>query len=329
MTPLAPHLTAFLRERLPIARAASPHTCDTYAYAFQLLITFASRQVGIPPSALHLEHLDAPLVLAFLADLQTTRGNRPRTRNARLTAIKSFMHFVEHRVPAALEQIHRVLAIPVQKTDRRLIDHLTADQYQPLLDAPDPTTRSGIRDRTMLHLAITAGLRVSELVGLRLDDVTFTGRYVDLHVRGKGRKERTLTLWKAVADAVRAWLAVRGQASVPEIFLNARGREMTRAGFAHLLRKHAATARAQCPALRTKRISPHVLRHTCALSVLQATRDVRQVALWLGHESIQTTEDYLRVDVTQRIEVLASMTPPQLRPGKFRPPDALIASLRS
>ena len=197
-------------------------------------------------------------MLAFLADLQTARGNRPRSRNARLTAIKSFMHFVEHRVPAALVQVHRVLAIPAQKTDLRLVDHLTVAQYQPLLDAPDPTTRSGMRDRTMFHLAITAGLRVSELVGLRLNDVTFTGRYVDLHVRGKGRKERTLTLWKAVGDAVRAWLAVRGGAPVPELFLNARGREMTRAGFAYLLRKHAATARAQCPALRNKRISPHV-----------------------------------------------------------------------
>jgi integrase/recombinase XerD len=328
MTALAPHITAFLRDRLPVERAASPNTCDSYAYAFRLLLTFASRKLAAPPSALHLEHLDAPLVLAFLADLQTVRGNHPRTRNARLTAIKSFMHFVEHRVPAALEQIQRVLAIPIQKTDRRLVDYLTAEECQPLLDAPDPTTRTGIRDRTMLHLCVTAGLRVSELVGLRLDDVTFSAPYVELYVRGKGRKERLLSLWKAVADSVRAWLAVRGEAPVPELFLNARGRDMTRAGFACLLRKHAATARAQCPTLQGKRISPHVLRHTCALTVLQATGDIRQVALWLGHESIQTTEDYLRVDVTQRIGVLTSVTPPQLRPGKFRPPDALIASLR-
>ena len=327
MTALAPHITAFLRHRLPVERSASPHTCDSYAYAFQLLLTFASRKLAVPPSALHLEHLDTPLVLAFLADLQAARGNSPRTRNARLTAIKSFMHFVEHRVPSALEQIRRVLAIPIQKTDRRLVDHLTAEECQPLLDAPDPTTRTGIRDRTMIHLCVTAGLRVSELVGLRLDDVTFHARYVDVHVRGKGRKERLLSLWKAVADSVRAWLAVRGEAPVPELFLNARGREMTRAGFACLLRKHAATARAHCPTLQGKRISPHVLRHTSALTVLQATGDIRQVALWLGHESIQTTEDYLRVDVTQRIGVLTSVTPPQLRPGKFRPPDALIASL--
>ncbi len=223
MTSIAPHITAFLRQRLPIERAASPHTCDTYAYAFRLLFEFASRKHGVPPSALSLEHLDAALVLEFLAHLQTVRGNGPRTRNARLTAIKSFMHFVEHRVPGALEQITRILAIPVQKTDQRLVDHLTADQCQRLLAAPDPTTRAGIRDRTMLHLSVAAGLRVSELVGVRLDDVTFTARYVDLHVRGKGRKDRRLTLWKTVADSVRAWLAVRGQARVPELFLNARG----------------------------------------------------------------------------------------------------------
>jgi site-specific recombinase XerD len=237
------------------------------------------------------------------------------------------MHFVEHRVPGALEQVTRIFAIPVQKTDRRLVDHLTAEQCQRLLDAPDPTTRTGIRDRTMLHVSVAAGLRVSELVGVRLDDVTFASRYVNLLIRGKGRKERLLTLWKTVADSVRAWLAVRGQARVPELFLSARGTEMTRAGFEYLLRKHAATARAQCPSLQGKRISPHVLRHTCALTILQATGDIRKVALWLGHESIQTTEDYLRVDVTQRIGVLTSVTPPQLRPGKFRPPDALIASL--
>lgn len=327
MTDIAPHITAFLRQRLPVERAASPHTCDTYAYAFRILFEFASRKLGVRPSALQLEHLDAPLVLEFLAHLQTARGNGPRTRNARLTSVKSFMHFVEHRVPSALEQIKRILAIPVHKTDLRLVDHLTAEQCRCILEAPDPTTRPGIRDRTMLYLGVTAGLRVSELVGLRLDDVTFASRYVNLHVRGKGRKDRILTLWKAVADSVRAWLAVRGQARVPELFLSARGTEMTRAGFEYLLRKHATTARAQCPSLRGKRISPHVLRHTCAIGILQATGDIRKVALWLGHESIQTTEDYLRVDVTQRIGVLTSVTPPQLRPGKFRPPDELIASL--
>ena len=327
MTDIAPHITAFLRQRLPVERAASQHTCDTYAYAFQMLFEFASHKLGVPPSDLQLEALDAPLVLEFLEYLQTTRGNGARTRNARLTAIKSFMHFVEHRVPAALDQIKRILAIPYHKTDTRLVDHLTADQWQAVLDAPDPTIRLGIRDRAMLHLGVSAGLRVSELVGLRVDDVTFESRYVNLHVRGKGRKDRALKLWKAVADSLRAWLAIRGEALATELFLNAQGQQMSRAGFEYVLQKHTATAIRCCSSLRSKRISPHVLRHTCALNILQATGDVRQVALWLGHESIQTTEDYLRVDVTQRIAVLEAVTPPQLRPGKFRPPDKLIASL--
>lgn len=328
MTDIAPHITAFLRQRLGVERAASPHTCDTYAYAFQLLFAFASHKLGIPPSALQLEHIDAPLVLAFLEHLQSDRGNASRTRNARLTAIKSFMHFVEYRVPATLEQIKCVLAIPIQRTDRRVVDHLNAEECKALLDAPDPTLRLGIRDRTMLHLSLTGGLRVSELVGLRLDDVMFESHYLNLQVRGKGRKHRLLTLWKSVAESMRAWLAVRGQAAVPELFLNARGQAMTRAGLEYVLRKHATAATERCPSLQGKRISPHVLRHTCALMVLQATGDIRKVALWLGHESIQTTEDYLRVDVMQRIEVLNSVMPPQLRPGKFRPRDKLIASLR-
>jgi len=194
MTDIAPHITAFLRQRLQVERAASPHTQDTYAYAFQLLFGFASRKLRVPPSALQLEQIDGPLVLKFLEDLQSSRGNGTRTRNARLTAIKSFMHFVEHRMPSALEQIKRVLSIPYKKTDVRLVNHLTTEQCQAILDAPDPTTRLGIRDRTMLHLAVTAGLRVSELVGLHLDEVSFQSRYVDVHVRGKGRKDR---LWAA------------------------------------------------------------------------------------------------------------------------------------
>ena len=328
MSDIAPHITAFFRERLEKERAVSPHTRATYAYAFQLLFEFASRKLVVRPSALQLGQLDARLVLGFLEDLQTTRGNRARTRNARLTAIKSFMHFIEYRVPSALAQIRQILSIPLMKTDIRLVNHFTAEECKAILDVPDPSTRIGIRDRTMIHVAMTAGLRVSELVALRLDEVSFQSRYVDIHVRGKGRKERILSLWKEVSDSVRTWMAVRGSVQVPELFLNARGNPMTRAGFEYLLAKSAETACEVCPSLRGKPVSPHALRHTCALNVLQATGDVRKVALWLGHANTQTTEDYLRVDVIQRIGVLKAMTPPQLRPGKFRPSDKLIASLR-
>jgi site-specific recombinase XerD len=329
MIPIAPHITAFLQKRLAVERRASPHTCDTYAYAFQLLFAFMSHKLGVAPADLALEQLDAPLVLEFLDSLQKQRRNSPRTRNARLAAIRSFMRFIEHRVPSALDQVRRIRAIPAQRTDTRIVRHLSVEENHALLDAPEPTTRLGIRDRAMLLLALAGGLRVSELVGLRVAEVEFNGRYLDVCVRGKGRRERTLTLWKSVGDAIRTWLAVRGEAPAPELFLNAWGRPMTRSGFERVLAKHVVAATARCPSLRDKRVSPHVLRHTCALTTLQATRDLRKVSLWLGHASTQTTDIYLQADPTEKLEALAAMQPPGLRPGKFRPPDRLIAALRA
>ncbi len=275
MTPIAPHITAYLRERLPLERQASRHTTDTYTYAFKLLFEFASARLGVSPSALMLEQIDAPLVLAFLAHLQTERGNSARTRNSRLVAIKSFMRFIEYRVPSALDQVKRILAIPQQRTDIALVRHLTDAETKALLDAPDPTTRSGIRDRAMFLVALAGGLRVSELVGLCVSQLQFEGRYVEVRVRGKGRRHRALVLWKEIADAVRAWLAVRGDAPAPELFLNARAQAMTRAGFEYVLRKHLAAAAAACPSLAAKRTSPHVLRHTCAMNTLRATGNIQ------------------------------------------------------
>lgn len=328
MTPLAPHLTAFLRERLPIHRRSSPNTCDAYAYAFQLLLIFASQRLSKAPSELLLEELDPELISDFLVHLQTSRGNGPGTRNARLAAIKSFMRFVEHRVPSALDQIRRVLAIPSQRRDKPVVRHLNAAEEKALLDAPDPTTRIGIRDRAMLHVALAAGLRVSELVGIRMDDLRFDGRYLDILIRGKGRKERELRLWKTVANSVRAWFAVRGPSNVPEVFLNARGDSMTRAGFEYVLARCRTTALDACPSLGEKRLSPHILRHTCALRVLEATGDIRQVALWLGHASSTTSEVYLEVDPLRKLQAIAGAVPPSLRPGKFRPSDRLLALLK-
>jgi hypothetical protein len=181
----------------------------------------------------------------------------------------------------------------------------------------------------MLLLALAGGLRVSELVGVCLDELQFNDRYVDVRVRGKGRRERALTLWKSVGDAIRTWLAVRGEAPAPELFLNAWGKSMTRSGFQRVLAKHVAAAATRCPSLRQKRVSPHALRHTCALNTLQATRDLRKVSLWLGHASTQTTDVYLQADPTEKLEALAVMKAPALRPGKFRPPDRLIAALRA
>jgi integrase/recombinase XerD len=328
MTPIAPHITAYLKERLPLERAASDNTCASYAYAFKLLFTYASKRLKVPPSALCLEQLDAPLVVGFLHHLETERGNGPASRNVRLAAIKSFMRFLEYRVPTALEQIRRILAIPAKKADARLVRHLTVEEITAILNTPEPTTRDGIRDRAMLYLCFAGGLRVSELVGLRIDQLTLHGQ-ASLLVHGKGRKERCLPLWKETTVALRAWLAVRGTALVPELFLNARGQPMTRSGFEYILDKHVEAAKERCPSLAKKRISPHVLRHTCALTVLQATNDLRKVSLWLGHASMQTTEIYTRADPTVKLEALESIIAPKLRSGRFKATDELIASLQA
>ncbi len=326
MIPLAPHITAFLRERLPMERRASQHTCDTYAHAFRLLFQYAAARLGTTPSQLHLEQLDAPLVLAFLQHIETNRKNAPVTRNARLAAIRSFMRYVEYQVPSALEQVRQILAIPIKKTDTKLVPYLTMVEMQAILNSPDPHTRLGIRDRAMLDVCFGAGLRVSELVGLRVDDVTFEPRPF-VRIIGKGRRERMLPLWKQTGANLRAWLAIRGEASVPEVFLNARGDSMTRTGFEYVLKSHVASAKLRCPSLCDKRVSPHTLRHSCAMLILKTTRDIRKVALWLGHNSVQTAEIYLRADPTEKLEAISALTPPALRKGRFSAPDQLIAML--
>ena len=326
MTPIAPHISAFLQKRLPMERGASENTCDSYAYAFQLLFLYAAHRFKIEPSALLFEQIDSRLVVDFLNHLETDRGNSPVSRNIRLAAIKSFMRYMQYRLPSALEQIQRVLAIPAKMTDIRLIHHLTPDEMQAILDAPDPTTRFGIRDRAMLHLCYSAGLRVSELVTLLLADLNLRPKATIL-VHGKGRRQRALPLWQETARAVRAWLPLRGYTSFPELFLNAQGQPMTRAGFEYILRKHAAAASSRCPSILQKRVSPHVLRHTCAMTVLAATKDIRKVSLWLGHSTIQTTEMYLRSDATEKAEIVELIIPPKLRAGRFRATDKLLASL--
>lgn len=328
MIPIASHITFFLQQRLPVERRASDNTCESYAYAFKLLFVYASTYLNIPPSELNFEQLDAPLIVKFLNHLETERGNGVNSRNTRLAAIKSFMHFMEYRVPTALEQIRRVLAIPAKKTDIRLVKHLTVEEMQFIMNAPDPTKRDGIRDRAMIYLCFAGGLRVSELIGLRLDDLNLQP-HANILIRGKGRRERCLPLWKETTSALRAWLAVRGRALVPELFLNARGKSITRSGFEYILRKHAHTAEKCCPSLALKRVSPHVLRHTCALTVLQATKDIRKVALWLGHSNMQTTEMYTRADPSVKLEALESIVAPKLRSGRFKATDELIASLKT
>jgi integrase/recombinase XerD len=328
MIPVSPHITAFLRERLPLERRASEHTCDTYAHAFRLLFQYAATRLKITPSQLQLEQIDAPMVLAFLQHIETERKNGPVTRNSRLAAIKSFMRYIEYRVPSALDQVRQILAIPLKKTDTKLVSYLTPKEMQAILNVPDPRTRFGIRDRAMLDICFVAGLRVSELVGLKIDDLTFEPQ-PSVRILGKGRRERLLPIWKRTGANLRAWAAIRGEAAVPELFLNARGGAMTRTGFEYVLKRHVRSAKQTCPSLRNKRVSPHTLRHGCAMLMLQTTHDIRKVSLWLGHSSVQTTEVYLRADPTVKLEAISAATPPALRRGRFSAPDQLIAMLTS
>ena len=329
MTNLANYLSTFLREYLPCERRSSQHTCETYAYTFQLLVCFAARCLKTQPSKLPLESLDVSMVVAFLNQLEEERGNSSRTRNARLAAIKAFFRFMEYRVPSALDQARRIQAIPMKKIDEKLVGYLSQEEMQALLDAPNPKSMSGIRDRAMLYLAFAAGLRVSELIQLRLDQLNLHSDPI-IHVVGKGRKERVIPLWKETADALRGWLAVRNNTTqAKEIFLNARGNPMTRSGFKYILIKHTKIAAKKLPSLSKKRISPHTLRHTCAMLTLQATKDIRKVSLWLGHADLKSTEIYLRSDPSEKFEALIKSSPIQLRRGKFSAPDKLIALLNT
>jgi len=325
--PLASHLSTFLREYLPRDRAASTYTCETYAYSLMLLMRFAAKHLSVTPSKIDLAQVDATLVLGFLTHIEKERGNTVRTRNARLAAIKSFFRYLEYREPHSIEQARQIHGIPLKKTDEGLVAYLKREEIQALLDSPDASTALGLRDRAMLHVAYACGLRVAELVSLRLDQVDSQAP-PSIRVMGKGRRERVLPLWKETATALNAWLKVRQARGAEEMFHNAGGRGMTRAGFEYILDKHVRTASKNQPSITKKRVTPHVLRHTCAMHILQATGDIRKVSLWLGHASIQSTEIYLRADPSEKLDALAMGIPPTLKRGKFNVPDKLMAMFK-
>lgn len=326
MTSVAPLITEFLRVHLPKERGFSVNTCETYAYAFRIFFVFVARRLEKKPSQINLEELDAKMVLEFLSDIEKNRKNTASTRNSRLAAIKAFMGFVEFKMPSALAQTAQILAIASKRHEQPLMKHLTIEEINGILNTPNLSTRLGIRDRAMLHVCFACGLRVSELVELPLDQVSLK-QAASVRIIGKGRKERCLPLWKETAKDLRAWLAVRGAVATSELFVNANGSAMTRAGFEYILDKHIKTAAAQVPSLKNRNITPHQLRHSCALAMLQATRDIRKVSLWLGHADLRTTELYLRVDPSEKLEAVEAMVPPSLSRGRFKAPDDLIASL--
>ena len=327
MAKLASPLAKFLREFLPRDRGMSRHTVESYVLCFKLLVVFVANTRTIRPSELEIGHLDTATILAFLDHLEQDRGNGVRTRNIRLAAIKAFFKFLEFRYPGHLDLAVQVRAIPMKKGNVPLIGTLDRAEVRALLDAPDPGTMTGIRDRAMLCLAYNAGLRVSELVGLGLDDLKMPS-LDEVHVIGKGRRERLLPLWKETSRTLRDWLAVRKDTTDLHLFLNAMGTGMTRRGFAKRLDLHARGAAKSAPSIAGKTVSPHLLRHACAMHTLEVTGDVRKVSLWLGHASIQTTEMYLRADPTDKLDTLDKWRPPSLRKGTFKGvQDELLAML--
>jgi integrase/recombinase XerD len=329
MTDLAPHLSVYLLEHLPRNRGASRHTINSYAYSFQLLIGYAAKRLAVRPSEIQIEKLDAELILDFLDHIEADRANTPRTRNARLAAFKSFFRFLEHRAPACLDVALRVHAIPSKRFEQQLIDYLTRPELHALLDAPDRHTASGVRDRAMLHLAYACGLRVSELTGLQLSNVSRPAMDT-IHVLGKGRRERMLPLWKETQAVLKDWLRIRPPGKAETVFLNNRGESMSRHGFAQRLAIHIATAQRSAPTLAQKKVTPHVLRHTCAIHTLEATGDIRRVALWLGHSSVLSTEIYLRVDPMEKLDILDAGNAPPIKKGTFTGvSDRLLAMLTS
>jgi integrase/recombinase XerD len=325
VTALAPLLQGFFSDRLLRHRRASPHTVTAYRDTFRLLLGFAQQRVGRSPADLRVPDLDVPLIVDFLHHLETARHNTLRTRNARLAAIRSFFRFAALHLPDHLHQIQRILAIPQKKTDRRLVGFLTRPEIEALLAMPDRTTWIGRRDATLLVVALHTGLRVSELVGLRASDVVLTA---GAHVRciGKGRKERCTPLTGAVGT-LRDWLREHHADPGDYVFPSRRGGPLSRDAVERLVDKYVAAARATCPSLQAKHVTPHVLRHTTAVELLRAGNDATIVALYLGHESVATTQIYIDADLEVKERALARTAPPGIRRGRFRPGDALLAYL--
>ena len=313
---LAGHLSAFLTEHLVKDRGCSQHTIESYAYSFELLVVFLSDKLGVRPSRLKVENMTPRNILAHLTELEEKRGNSARTRNARLAAYKSFFRYLEPRDPRLLHLAQQIHAIPSKRYTRGGVNYLTHDEIDALLQSPDLKTWSGIRDRAMIFLTYVTGIRVSEAVNLKGQDLARD--LSSVYIVGKGRKERRLPLWKETSRVVREWLAIRGGDESGPLFVNARGMALTRHGFAQRLAIHAENAKRRTPSMQRKKVSPHVLRHTCAMHTLQATGDIRKVSLFLGHENVQTTETYMHDDPAMKMELLGSRMPAMLKKGRFR-----------
>jgi len=323
---LAGLLEHFFTQRLLQQRQASPHTISSYRDTFRLLLRFVHQQLHTPPARLAFADLDAPRIAAFLDDLETRRGITARSRNLRLTAIRSFFHYAAYEEPSHAAQIQRVLAIPGKRHARALVTFLTRPEINALLAAPAPQTWFGRRDHALLLVAVQTGLRVSELTGLQRRDVVL-GAGAHVRCLGKGRKERCTPLTKTTVATLTAWLREPARRNTTMLFPNAQGGRLSADSVADLLAKHVARAAHTCPSLGRKKVTPHVLRHTMAMELLQAGVDRAVIALWLGHESVETTQIYLEADLAMKEAVLAKTTPLDARPGRYRADDELLAFL--
>lgn len=329
MVGLAGLLEGFFADRLARQKRASPHTIASYRDTFRLVLQFARLRLGKAPSDLNLTDLDAPFIGTFLQHLEQDRGNSTRTRNVRLAAIRSFFRYVAFEEPQHSALIQRVLAMPQKCFDKKPIDFLSRSECEALVTAPDLHTRAGRRDRALLLLVVQTGLRVSELIGLNNDDLILDHGACSVRCHGKGRKQRLTSLRQKTVAVLRAWSSERGGRPFDPLFPNARGGRLSRDGVDYLLAKHVSTATAQCPSLRTKRVSPHVLRHSAAMDLLHHGVDRSVIALWLGHESVETTEIYIHADMKLKEKALAKSSPFEVPPGRYRPDDRLLAFLES
>lgn len=332
MTPtslnLPRYIKRFFAEYLPTHRNCSPHTISAYSQAFRLFLGYLRDQRQIAPSALTVQALSADNVLGFLDTIQETRQNGAVTRNARLAAIRAFVKYLLMMEPTLACDLQAILAIPVKRTQRRVLDFLTREEMDALLDAPDAETWSGKRDRMLLTVMYNTGARVSEIVGVHVRDLTLHPKGT-LRLHGKGRKERVLPLWSSTVKPVQTWITGNRLQAGDRLFPNARGGPMTRSGVEKRLQDAVRTASAQCPSLTTKHVSPHTIRHTTAMHLLQSGVDITLIALWLGHESIETTHIYMTTDLSMKEQALEALQAPSQGNFRFQPTDDLLAFLES
>ena len=328
MSALAPALEAYFTQRLIAQRQASPNTIAAYRDTFRLLLRFASERGGTPPSELDIAALDAPLVAAFLEYLQRERSNSIATRNNRLAAIHSLFTYLALHHPEHAASIQRVLAIPPKRSDRNLLTYLNEPEVDALLAACDQTSWTGRRDHAMLAMTIQTGLRISELIALNCQDVTLTAG-ANVHTVGKGRKQRRTPLTPPTRTVLAAWLQERASASGAPLFPTTTGKRLSRDAVERRLAIHVATAAASCPPLKAKHVTMHTLRHTAAMRLLLAGNDITVIALWLGHEQITTTQIYLHADMTHKQQAIDRTKPLAAKPGRYRPPDTLLAFLEA